>query len=370
MKLEWKTCLRIGVLGFLLYLAIHYWEGATALFGKVLGAASPLLVGTVLAYLVNLLLVRFEAWYFPRSQRKAVLVTRRPVCIVLAYLALIAVIVLVVALVVPQLVACIQLIVAELPGAFRDAVKFLSEHEILSDELAKTLSAIDWQSRIGQILQVVTSGLGSVVDVVVSTVTSVFSGILSAVIGIIFSAYLLSSKETLLCQFRKLGKSILRPSMHAEIRYVLHVLNETFRKFIIGQCTEAVILGVLCTVGMLILRMPYATMIGALIAFTALIPIAGAYIGAIVGAFMIMTVSPISALWFLIFLVVLQQFEGNIIYPKVVGTSIGLPGIWVLAAITVGGGIFGISGMLLGVPLAASLYRILRERISKKEVVL
>lgn len=363
MKLEWKSFLKIGIGAFLLYLAIHYWDGAVMFFAKVLSAASPLLIGAILAYLVNLLLTRFESWYFPRSTRKAVALSRRPVCMAGAYLVLIAVVVLVIALVVPQLVACIQLIVAELPGAFSNAVKFLSEHEMLSDELAKTLSAIDWQSRVGQILKVVSSGLGSVVDVVVSTVTSLFSGIVSALIGIIFSVYLLLSKETLLSQFRKLGKRVLRPTVQAEVRYVLRVLNETFHKFIVGQCTEAVILGVLCTVGMLIFRMPYATMIGALVAFTAIIPIAGAYIGAIVGAFMIMTVSPMSALGFLIFLVVLQQFEGNIIYPKVVGTSIGLPGIWVLAAITVGGGIAGIPGMLLGVPLVAALYRILRERL-------
>ena len=363
MKLEWKSFLKIGIGAFLLYLAIHYWDGAVMFFAKVLSAASPLLIGAILAYLVNLLLTRFESWYFPRSTRKAVALSRRPVCMAGAYLVLIAVVVLVIALVVPQLVACIQLIVAELPGAFSNAVKFLSEHEMLSDELAKTLSAIDWQSRVGQILKVVSSGLGSVVDVVVSTVTSLFSGIVSALIGIIFSVYLLLSKETLLSQFRKLGKLVLRPTVQAEVRYVLRVLNETFHKFIVGQCTEAVILGVLCTVGMLIFRMPYATMIGALVAFTAIIPIAGAYIGAIVGAFMIMTVSPMSALGFLIFLVVLQQFEGNIIYPKVVGTSIGLPGIWVLAAITVGGGIAGIPGMLLGVPLVAALYRILRERL-------
>lgn len=363
MKLEWKSFLKIGIGAFLLYLAIHYWDGAVMFFAKVLSAASPLLIGAILAYLVNLLLTRFESWYFPRSTRKAVALSRRPVCMAGAYLVLIAVVVLVIALVVPQLVACIQLIVAELPGAFSNAVKFLSEHEMLSDELAKTLSAIDWQSRVGQILKVVSSGLGSVVDVVVSTVTSLFSGIVSALIGIIFSVYLLLSKETLLSKFRKLGKRVLRPTVQAEVRYVLRVLNETFHKFIVGQCTEAVILGVLCTVGMLIFRMPYATMIGALVAFTAIIPIAGAYIGAIVGAFMIMTVSPMSALGFLIFLVVLQQFEGNIIYPKVVGTSIGLPGIWVLAAITVGGGIAGIPGMLLGVPLVAALYRILRERL-------
>ncbi|MBQ8401314.1 MAG: AI-2E family transporter, partial [Clostridia bacterium] len=142
---------------------------------------------------------------------------------------------------------------------------------------------------------------------------------------------------------------------------------DCFHKYIVGQCTEAVILGLLCTIGMLLFQFPYASMIGALIAFTALIPIAGAYIGAGVGAFMILTVSPIKAVFFLIFIVVLQQLEGNIIYPRVVGSSIGLPGIWVLSAVTIGGGIMGIAGMLLGVPLTAALYRMLQEDLHRRE---
>ena len=149
------------------------------------------------------------------------------------------------------------------------------------------------------------------------------------------------------------------------VSHFFKTLNDCFHSYIVGQCTEAVILGLLCTFGMLIFRLPYATMIGALIAFTALIPIAGAYIGAFVGAFMIIMVSPFKALIFLIFIVILQQIEGNLIYPKVVGSSIGLPGIWVLAAVTVGGGIMGIMGMLLGVPLAACVYRLLREDVNR-----
>ena len=157
----------------------------------------------------------------------------------------------------------------------------------------------------------------------------------------------------------------MKKSWNKKIHYVLHTLNDCFHKYIVGQCTEAVILGALCTIGMLILQLPYATMIGAFIAFTALIPVAGAYIGAIVGAFMIFTESPFKAIVFLIFIIVLQQFEGNIIYPRVVGSSMGLPAMWVLAAVTVGGGVMGIPGMLLGVPLAAALYRFVREDVNR-----
>ena len=152
--------------------------------------------------------------------------------------------------------------------------------------------------------------------------------------------------------------------------YSVSVLNDSFRRFIVGQCTEAVILGMLCMLGMFALQIPYAIMIGTLIGFTALIPVAGAYIGAAVGAIMILTESPIKALIFLIFLVILQNLEGNLIYPKVVGTSIGLPAIWVLAAVTIGGGVLGVAGMLIGVPLAAAIYRLICEDISGKSTPL
>ena len=142
---------------------------------------------------------------------------------------------------------------------------------------------------------------------------------------------------------------------------------DCFHRYIVGQCTEAVILGGLCTAGMLILRLPYSAMVGALVAFTALIPVAGAYIGAAVGAFMIFTVEPVQALFFVVFLVVLQQLEGNLIYPRVVGASIGLPGVWVLAAVTIGGGVLGVGGMLLGVPLAAAVYQLLRNDVARRE---
>ena len=161
-------------------------------------------------------------------------------------------------------------------------------------------------------------------------------------------------------------RTYLKPSWYSRLVYFLQTLNTCFHRFIVGQCTEAVILGLLCIAGMLLFRFPYATMVGTLIGFTALIPVAGAYIGAGVGAFMIFTVSPVQTLLFLLFIVILQQLEGNLIYPRVVGSSIGLPGIWVLAAVTIGGGLLGIFGMLLAVPLTATLYQILRADVKKR----
>ena len=167
-------------------------------------------------------------------------------------------------------------------------------------------------------------------------------------------------------QFNRLMDVYLKPGLCCRIRYVLGVANDCFRSFIVGQVTEAVILGALCTAGMLLLRLPYATMTGAVVGFTALIPIMGAYIGTFVGAFMICTVNPIQAVVFVVFLLILQQIEGNLIYPHTVGSSIGLPGIWVLASVTLFGGLFGILGMLVGVPLTATAYRLLKNDLSRR----
>jgi len=367
MKLNFKQLLKIGIAAFLFFLAIHYWDGAIGLVGKLLGAASPLLIGAMIAYVVNILMSRYESWFFPKSKKKITAHLRRPISMLGAYLSVVAVIVLVVWLIVPQLSACIQIIASELPGVFTNAVAFLDRSGVLPDNIVDTLLKIDWRSRIGQILEVVTTGVGSVVDVLVTTVTSVFSALVTTLLSLIFSVYLLSSKENLASQIKRVARQILPLRARETLRYLIGVLDHSFHHFIVGQCTEAVILGALCTLGMFIFRLPYATMIGALVAFTALIPVAGAYIGAIVGAFMILTVSPIKSLVFILFLIILQQLEGNIIYPKVVGSSIGLPGIWVLAAVTVGGGIAGVTGMLFGVPLCAAIYRIVREQIQKKE---
>ena len=292
---------------------------------------------------------------------------RRPVCMLLAFLTLIAIVTLIFGLIIPQLVDCVALIIAELPGFILNVIDFAEQWELFSPEVLSSLEAVNWTEQIGKLVGVVTSGIGDVVGLVVSAVSSVFSFLVTALLSLIFSIYLLSGKEELTSQTDRLAKSYLSQGIYGKIVYVLHILDDCFHRYIVGQCTEAVILGTLCAIGMAILRLPYALMVGALVAFTALIPVAGAYIGAGVGAFMILTVDPMKALIFLIFIVVLQQLEGNLIYPRVVGSSMGLPGIWVLAAVTVGGGLAGIVGMLLGVPLAAAVYRIVKDDVTKRE---
>ncbi len=364
MKIEWKTCIKIAVCLFALYLAVTYWGTVAGFIGVLLGAASPLFIGGIVAYIVNLLMSSYEKRFFAKVKNQKLLKLKRPICMVLAFITLAAVVAIIIGLVLPQFVDCIMLLVNQIPDAMNWVVEQLDNVKYIPQEYIDMLASIDWYSKAGQIISTITSGIGDVMGVVIATVSGVVGGIITAFLSTIFAIYLLLDKEKLAGQAQRIAKKYLSTKLYGKTVYVLTVLNDCFKKYIVGQCTEAVILGVLCTLGMWILGLPYAPMIGALVAFTALIPIAGAYIGAGVGAFMILMVSPIQALVFIIFLVVLQQLEGNLIYPKVVGSSMGLPAIWVLAAITVGGGVAGIMGMLVGVPIAATAYRILKNDVN------
>lgn len=365
MKIEWKSCIKIVASAFLLFLCVIYWPTFTGFVGTLMGAAAPLIIGCVVAYVVNILMSFYERHYFPKTEKAGLIKSRRPICMLAAFVTLAAIIVLLGKLVVPELVACVELLAAKIPGTVNGLSAWLRENGLISEDMLDSLRGINWQEKIRQIISALTTGLGNVMGTAANLVFTVFSGIVTALFAFIFSIYLLTGKEKLSSQFDRVMKRYMKQRHYSRTKYVLSVLNDCFHKYIVGQCTEAVILGALCMVGMLILGFPYATMTGAVIAFTALIPVAGGYIGAAVGAFMIMTVSPVKALLFLLYIVVLQQIEGNLIYPKVVGFSMGLPAIWVLAAVTIGGGVMGITGMLIGVPLAATAYRLLREDVSR-----
>ncbi|MBQ8688689.1 MAG: AI-2E family transporter [Ruminococcus sp.] len=367
MKTETKKYLKIGAGILLLYLFIHYWDTIAGMIAVIFASASPLLIGAVVAYPVNIIMSFYERHWLPKSQKNAVIQTRRIACLLLAILSMLGIVALVILLVIPQLVDAILLLLSEVPAAMQQVITWAESLEILPEDIFSMLENIDWKSQVSKIISFVTSGVGSVVGAAVNIVSAVFSSVFNALLAVIFALYLLLSKETLGRQCRKIMSRYLKPELNQKLFHVLNIINDCFHKYIVGQCTEALILGAMCTIGMLIFQFPYATMVGALVAFTALIPIAGAYIGAGVGAFMIMTVDPMKAVLFLIYIVILQQLEGNIIYPRVVGSSIGLPGIWVLAAVTVGGGVMGIPGMLLDVPLAAAAYRLLREDINREK---
>ncbi len=365
MKWDRRSIFKVGACAFLLYLAIQYWPNVSHFLATLFHSAMPLAVGCVIAYLLNILASLYERHYFSKSKRPAVLKSRRPVCVAAAFITLIAIVAFMIALVVPQLVDCVQLLAADLQTLLSALPAQVERFDILPEEMLNALSGLNWEEMIGKAIDLLTSGSGSVMNTVLAVVSSVFSSIVTAFLSVVFAIYLLMGKERLGRQFDRLIARYMKKSWQEKMCHVLAVANDCFRRYIVGQCTEAVILGILCILGMLLLRFPYAVMIGTLIGFTALIPIAGAYIGAGVGAFMIFMVSPMQAVAFLIFIVILQQLEGNLIYPRVVGSSIGLPAVWVFAAVTIGSGLMGILGMLLAVPMAAVFYQLLREDIQK-----
>ncbi len=370
MNLSWKTCFKVGGSIFLLYLACFYWAGASSFLGTLLGALSPLFLGFSIAYVVNILMSFYERHYFTKYECKQfVKTTKRPVCLIGAVITVLGIIALVVWLVVPELVSCISLLVSEIPKAIEKLIGTAWVQKVLPKDILSHLASIDWMAYITKVIGVVTSGLGGAISTVVSAVSSVFSVMVSVVLGIIFALYMLISKEKLQKQSNALLRRYGNTRWQSKIQHFFSVLNRCFHSFIVGQCIEAVILGALCTLGMWIFGFPYATMIGALIGFTALIPVVGAFIGAGVGFIMILTVSPVKALLFIVFIIVLQQLEGNLIYPKVVGESIGLPALWVLAAVSVGGSLLGVLGMLVGVPLAAAIYHLIKEDVNRKDFI-
>ena len=364
-KIEWKNLLKIGLAVLVVYLAIHYWGKISGFIALSVSAASPIFAGLIMAYAINILMTFYERHFFKKSTKKGVIKLRRPLCLTGAVITLAGIIALVLCLVIPQLAECVKMVIDYVPTAIDMLVKKLETFDVVPDDIINSLSSIDWKSKIGELTTTISSGVGNIIGVAFADVSSVFSVASTIVIGFIFALYLLLDKDRLTTQLRLVIEKFLPERVIEKGNHILGIANDCFHKFIVGQCTEAVILGSLCMVGMLVLRLPYAPMIGALVAFTALIPIVGAFIGAGVGAFLILMVSPSKAVIFLIFIIVLQQIEGNLIYPRVVGSSMGLPGIWVLAAVTVGGGVMGIPGMMIGVPLMAVIYKLVKENINE-----
>lgn len=343
---------------------------------NIWGIAFPLILGAVIAYILNLLMSKLEKLYFPNSEQKIVKKSRRIVCMILSILIVAGILILVIQLVVPELVRAFGLIAEMAPEYFGKLGTWILGYLETFPDIERSIQnaienlSINWEELFRNLLGYATSGVSGIVNSTLSFVIFLVGGVINFVIALIFALYILISKEKLLTQVKKICRAYLSDKMRKKIEDICYIANDTFSSFIIGQVTEAVILGGLCAAGMLLLRFPYAAMTGAFIGVTALIPIVGAYLGAGVGAFMILTEDPMQAVLFLVFIVILQQLEGNIIYPKVVGSSIGLPGLWVLAAVTIGGGLSGILGMLLSVPVAATVYKLVRkdvnERVEKK----
>ncbi len=353
---------------FLLWLAIHYWDALLIALGIAYSAARPIVIGCEIAYVVNILMNLIERHFAPKSPKKWVRVLRRPICLAFSFLAILALVALLIWMILPEFVHCIELLTQQLPDFFT-ALTAKSK----GWSLAGLSDSAELQSALRQVeenlqtwFNAILGRMGDGAAWLLGQLTGLVSGISTLALGIAFSIYLLAGKEKLKRQFTRLFRAYLPKKVRTVGLYILKTTNHCFRNYIVGQCTEAVVLGTLCALGMVILRLPYAAMVGCVVGVTALIPILGSYIGAAIGAIMIFTISPMQALIFLIFLILLQQLEGNLIYPRVVGSTLGLPGLWVLAAVTVGGGLYGIPGMIIGVPITATCYTLLKSAVRRR----
>lgn len=368
MKLEWRICGKILAVVAGVYLIISYWNPFLEIIELGTKACTPLILGGGVAYVVNILMSCYEKYFEVVCRHAAICRLKRPFCLFLAFLSVALVFVVLCQIIFPQLIACADIILKQFPESIDLAYQWLEKRYQISAYLSEQVvewanNPPPWDGLLETAVMPILAGLGTAMSSVGEILSSLFALLFNGVISLVFAAYLLMRKEMLGADMRKLASRYLSEKARTKLWHVLGTLDETFHHFIVGQCAEAVILGLLCIVGMWIFRLPYAMMVGSLIGFTALIPVAGAYIGAAAGAFMIFTESPQKAVWFLVFIFVLQQLENNLIYPRVVGSSMGLPGIWVLAAVVVGGGVFGIPGILLGVPLVAAAYRLLKESV-------
>ena len=363
MTKEIKKYIKIGIIVAVLYLVVTNIESVWGIITSIASAFYPLILGVVIAYIMSIILKPLERIYFPKAKNKLLIKSRRPVCILLSFLIIVLVIALVLLMVIPEIIASATLIGREIPDVYRSLHEWVTEKSAAIPEIQQwlpNLQNFDISDTMSRIVNFIISGTGGMLNSAFGFVTGFVGGTANLIIAIIFAVYMLFNKERLLSQLIRISEAYIKIKNKLWFRHVIDTANKSFSKFIVGQCTEAVILGLLCIIGMSIFRFPYAVMTGTVVGVTALIPIIGAFLGAIIGAFMIFTVDPMQALFFLIFLIVLMQIEGNLIYPRVVGNSIGLPGIWVLAAVTVGGGLWGVAG----IPLAATVYKLLRESVN------
>jgi len=329
----------------------------------------PLILGFALALILNMPMRFFESHIWSKTNKKGLQKLRRPLSFIISLVLIIGILVGVVWLVIPELVEAIKVIVQGVIGLV-NRLSGMSEAELAELPLGSVLINTDWNKLLDSLQTWLKNQSGTIVNTAVGTITSLVGGIYDFFISFVFAIYILFSKDKLKAQAKRMIRVWLPKSFGEWSIHAASVANQNFSNFISGQSLEAVILGVLCMIGMWIFGFPYAPMIGALVGVTALIPVVGAFIGAGVGAFMILTVEPMKAVFFIIFILVLQQLEENLIYPRVMGSRVNLPGMWILAAVTVGGGIAGPVGMLLSVPIASTVYVLVKEATDKREKAL
>lgn len=359
-----------------LTLGVIYFEQICAFVKEGFSILSPFLIGALIAFILNLPMRSIERVLFGKAKSKFALKIKRPVSMILSIIFICGLLTLLIFAVVPQVVETARMMPDKISAFWYSTLDWLEnliaqypeETEMIMVEINKLSEMeIDWQSVLIQIKDFFFTGFGgSFIKNIFTFTGKIGGGIFNAVIAFIFSIYILAQKEKLCMQGKRIMSAFLSEKAYHKVAKVLSVLMTNFSNFIAGQCIEAVVLGVLTMIAMAIFGFDYILLVGVLVAFTALIPVVGGFIGCGIGAFLFLMDNPMTALWFIILFVVVQQIEGNLIYPYVVGNSVGLPSMWILAAITIGGSVMGIGGMLFFIPLFSTAYMLLRDAVNER----
>ena len=360
-QFDYRQMAKLVILAGIVYFIVTNVTPFFVFLKYLFGILAPVIIGLFLAFTLNLPLTWLETKVFTGTSPLMKKV-KRPLSLVLSILLFLGIIALVVILVIPQSVEAIQVISKQIPGYYESIMEWVRERDIswLTEYLENlNFSESDWgKGLIGNV--------GNVAGGFFKGVSGVLGGLINAVLGLTFAAFMLVSKETLLRQVKHITEAYMTPEKRDEAKGVTDVIGKTFHNYIIGQVTEAMVMGVLTTVLMLLLGFPYATVIGPLTGLSSLIPMIGAFLGGAVGFLLILTVNPLQALLFLLFITVMQQLDGMFIYPRVVGNSVELPPLWVFFAVTIGGALFGFIGTFLGVPILAVIYQLVKANVAKR----
>ena len=382
-----KKILLIITYTILLCFALIKFDLVLSILGYLLNLLKPFIFGFCIAFILNIPLSRIERGFKEKKKKQKSNVAKakqettvkrtikvsskvRVFSIILSLLIFVGIIFLTLFLVIPEFINTISIFKDSIPSAFNTVQEWARDLMSNNQQVVEKINEFkpDWQQIYDEASVWIKSMASGLIGVSIDFIVGLFSGIINFFMGVIFAVYMLMQKEKLTSQLKRLVRAYLPEEKAQKLLYVGHITNDTFKKFFGGQFIEAILLGVLCFIGMTIFGMPYALTISVLVGVTALIPVFGAFFGTAIGAILILAVNPMQAFWFVVYIIVLQQIDGNFIYPKIVGDSVGLPGIWVMLAVLVGGNSLGILGMLIGVPIASVAYKLIKEYVEKKKI--
>ena len=337
----------------------------------ILDILMPLICAFAIAYILNIPMRKIEGWIGKLSNNRLFQKCKRVIALLLAIVCIGLLILVLLQIVVPEIVNTIEMLADSLPQGYENFQHWIGQYADalpqLQDWIAQyDLSSFNWDSLAKEALNITSISVLGIFGTTFSLVTTVAEVTMTFIMAFILAIYFLCGKEMLLGQAKKLMTVIFPDRMKCKLFTWAKIADNAFSNYIIGKCIDAIVVGLLCTGGMLLLHIPYAGMIGAIVGATALIPIVGGYIGVLIGAFLILMVNPIKALEFVVFFLVMQTLEGNIVYPKILGDKVGLPPVWILVAVMIGGTLFGIAGMIIGVPILSTIYEIISIHINEK----